>query len=273
PRSRELTRKDLLKKHLTRAMAASARHAREFHIMPQTFVLPHEYTAFVAATNIWIMKPVGLSRGRGIEVIDDVSAVRYSDSVVVQRYVGRPLLLGGYKFDLRLYVLVTSFNPLEAFLYREGFARVSTRAYDVTAEGLRDRFVHLTNSSIQATRDSPLLDGELHETGGTKASLTYLWARLRRARVPVDRLWSDITALVVKALVACEPGVPAQPNAFELFGFDVLVDAALRPWLLEVNASPQMDRDHALDRRVKEALIRVCSARRVVACSRRERPS
>ena len=32
--------------------------------------------------------------------------------------------------------------------------------------------------------------------------------------------------------------IPHQPNAFELFGFDVLIDAQLRPWLLEVIASP-----------------------------------
>jgi hypothetical protein len=38
--------------------------------------------------------------------------------VIAQRYVKRPLLLDGYKWDLRLYVLVTSFQPLEAFIYK-----------------------------------------------------------------------------------------------------------------------------------------------------------
>lgn len=46
---------------------------------------------------------------------------------MVQRYVPDPMVLDGYKFDLRLYVLVTSFHPLEAFVYGDGFARVSTQ--------------------------------------------------------------------------------------------------------------------------------------------------
>ena len=68
--------------------------------------------------NIWIMKPVGLSRGRGISLVHDISQVSYSSDVVIQKYVHNPLLLDGYKFDLRLYILVTSFSPLEAFIYK-----------------------------------------------------------------------------------------------------------------------------------------------------------
>ena len=61
------------------------------------------------------MKPVGLSRGRGIIMIKDLSDLTYSQESVVQRYIERPLCLDGYKFDLRLYIVVTSFQPVSAY--------------------------------------------------------------------------------------------------------------------------------------------------------------
>jgi len=73
--------------------------------------------------NLWILKPSSLSRGRGIRLVDSLADVLCSQPSVMQRYVADPLLIRGHKFDLRLYVLVTSFNPLEAFIHQVRSAR------------------------------------------------------------------------------------------------------------------------------------------------------
>ena len=399
PRSRELTRKDLLKRNINRMeqlCAGSKRHKNAFQIMPRTFVLPHEYNKFINAfyeeecsqdstrcaaqlgepgrtvhdlpslktkkigddqasdeggsgngglsktraesLNYWILKPVGLSRGRGIALISDISEVKYDAQCVVQQYLKNPLLIDGYKCDLRLYVLVTSFQPLEAFLYTEGFVRLATRRFDLSVGKQDDLFVHLTNSSINKhNNDLPMTviepkgsacsaaalerrlrralsndrvgSGEIglsaksfqqqqekfdysrlsrsHEIderalGGTKRTLPWLWRKLRAAgrlrqsgassrarssdcaeaingvsptKTAAD-VWQLIRGLCVKTLLCVDGSVPMQPNSFELFGFDVILDDDMRPWLLEVNASPSMSRENVLDRRIKEALIR-----------------
>ena len=106
----------------------------------------------------WIMKPSGGSQGTGIIIINRLSqfkkwakensSAQGSHSFVISRYLGSPLLIGGKKFDLRLYVLVTSFRPLKAYIHREGFGRFCTVKYESTIDP-DNMYVHLTNVSLQ----------------------------------------------------------------------------------------------------------------------------
>ena len=111
----------------------------------------------------WIMKPTGKSQGAGIFLINKLSKLkRWSreaktsfhpaigkESYVISRYIDNPLLIGGKKFDLRLYVLVTSFRPLKAYLFKLGFCRFCTVKYDTSVTELDNMYVHLTNVSVQ----------------------------------------------------------------------------------------------------------------------------
>ena len=65
---------------------------------------------------------------------------------MLQKYISDPLLIGGYKWDMRVYVMVTSMNPLKIYLYNEGLVRFSTDKYDL--KSLDNKFSHLTNTSI-----------------------------------------------------------------------------------------------------------------------------
>jgi len=52
--------------------------------------------------NLWIMKPAGSSRGRGIQLITEIYEVRMDEMVVIQEYLRNPLLIEKRKFDLRI---------------------------------------------------------------------------------------------------------------------------------------------------------------------------
>ena len=68
--------------------------------------------------------------------------------VSVSRYVARPYLINGTKFDLRLYVLLTGVNPLRIYLYDDGLVRFASNKYTNDSSRVGDVFMHLTNYSI-----------------------------------------------------------------------------------------------------------------------------
>ena len=69
-----------------------------------------------------------------------LTQVPTEERLLVQEYVDKPLLLDGRKFDIRLYVLVTSFDPLRCHVYEQGLTRLASRPYvEVGAEGGCDR--------------------------------------------------------------------------------------------------------------------------------------
>lgn len=182
--------------------------------------------------------------------------VPISEPAVVQQYVTNPLLLDGFKFDLRLYVLVTSFAPLECFLYEEGFGRLSTLPFRLDAQSLSNKFIHLTNSSVQKDNPNTQLAAVESNEGGSKISLATLKQKLSSKGIDVQQVWNDIDKLIIKTLLCVEDSITPSPSSFELFGFDVLIDDTLRPYLIEVNASPSMGLDTELDRVIKPRLIK-----------------
>ena len=96
----------------------------------------------------YIFKPTNSSCGRGIKVVPGNSKISKTEETIVSCYLDRPLLINAKKFDMRMYVVVTSFNPLRVYFYHEGLARFATEEYSNDPKILKNKFVHLTNFSI-----------------------------------------------------------------------------------------------------------------------------
>ncbi|KAM5244579.1 tubulin polyglutamylase TTLL5 isoform 19-T30 [Hipposideros larvatus] len=266
PRSYELTRKDRLYKNIIRMQHTHGFKA--FHILPQTFLLPTEYAEFCNSYSKdrgpWIVKPVASSRGRGVYLINNPNQISLEENILVSRYINNPLLIDDFKFDVRLYVLVTSYDPLVIYLYEEGLARFATVRYDQGAKNIRNQFMHLTNYSVnKKSGDYVSCDDPEVEDYGNKWSMSAMLRYLKQEGRDTTALMSHVEDLIIKTIIsaelaiatACKTFVPHRSSCFELYGFDVLIDSTLKPWLLEVNLSPSLACDAPLDLKIKASMI------------------
>jgi len=73
-----------------------------------------------------IVKPDQLSQGKGIFITNSIENIDLRELSVVQEYLNEPYLIDGLKFDMRIYVLVVSCDPLRIFIHKEGLVRFAT---------------------------------------------------------------------------------------------------------------------------------------------------
>jgi len=148
---------------------------------------------------------------------------------VLQRYVDRPLLVDGYKFHIRTYVVVL--GSLQVYVHDHMLALLALHPYDPASS---DRLAHITNTCAQ--QELPEFD-EKHSV----RSLDEIAPSLGDARVAsIKEQVRLIVAETLLALVDQSAVFLSLPNCFELFGFDFLVDAQGQVMLLEANAGPDL---------------------------------
>ncbi len=268
PRSIEITRKDCLCRNVTKMQSLYG--FRHFDFVPKTFVLPQEYPQLMEEAGkqpgrFWIVKPAASSQGKGIFVTDKMSDIPQKAEMIASRYIGNPLLIDGYKFDLRIYLAITSIEPLRLYVYEDGLVRFATCKYSPPGGANKgNRFMHLTNYSVNKFNANFVANEDPAEDGvGSKWSLVALRKYFATAGFKDDQIWERIEEIMIKTVLsiepliksACDMYVPYRTNCFELLGFDILIDDTYTPWLLEVNHSPSLNCDAPIDQKIKGELI------------------
>ena len=259
PQSYEITRKDRLCYNMVRMQEKFGKG--NFDFIPDTYILPDEFGDFYAhyqklkqhdsKKNVWIVKPANSSQGKGIYIVDDINDVNVDDTSVISRYVTNPLLINGHKFDLRIYVLVSCYEPLRVYVFQEGLARFASETY-TSKINKNNKYMHLTNYSINKKNENFVQNENSEQDDfGFKWSLGAFCKHLEQVGIDMNLLWSRIYDVILKTILAGEHHVMQamkkngmhRTNCFEILGFDVLIDSDLKPWLLEVNLSPSLATD------------------------------
>ncbi len=267
----EISRKDGLSKNLNRMRKM---YPDDFAFYPASYNLPGDIVDFKAmyakrkAKTIYISKPVAGCQGKGIFLFKNMDDIDPQEPQVVQRYIPRPHTLGGYKYDLRIYLLVASVEPLRLFVYKKGMARLATQKYcEPTGRNMDQTFMHLTNYSLNKKSEDFVSNEEAsRDDEGSKQSLDAVWRALAEEGANTDSVWAAIKDIFVKTVIAIQPSLvhnyrTCLPNdrtgtaCFEILGMDILIDSKFTPWLIEVNHSPSFNVDSPLDYDLKHSLL------------------
>ncbi|XP_007454001.1 PREDICTED: probable tubulin polyglutamylase TTLL1 isoform X3 [Lipotes vexillifer] len=238
PNHYELTRKDLMVKNIKRyrkelekegsPLAEKDESGKYLYLdfVPVTYMLPADYNLFVeefrkSPSSTWIMKPCGKAQGKGIFLINKLSQIKKwsrdsktssfmtqstKEAYVISLYINNPLLIGGRKFDLRLYVLVSTYRPLRCYMYKLGFCRFCTVKYTPSTSELDNMFVHLTNVAIQKHGEDY---NHIHGGKWTVHNLR-LYLESTRGKEVTSRLFDEIHWIIVQSLKAV--AVNASPS-------------------------------------------------------------
>ena len=285
PSTYQLGRKDNLFKHY--------KHFRRlfpdlYNYMPVTYILPNDSKNFEIEfkknkKNIWIAKPVNMSRGRFIKLIysmegykkllyNSINNIQY----LISRYLDKPHLLNNKKYDLRIYVLILSFTPLKIYLYYNGLVRFATENY--TKSDYDNIFIHLTNYSVNKQNPNyknnlkdnkeiveiEEIEEDNEQDDSSKWSLVEYrnyFKKQENGEKIFENIWKQIEDIVIKTCISVteinsrDLTGNKNNNVFELYGFDIFVDEKFRAWLLEVNVNPSLHCNSPLDLSIKTELV------------------
>ena len=242
---------------------------RIFDFMPRSYVVPEqkeevEKVMKQPGAKPLIVKPPNWFCGIGIKLINKVEDIPdKKNKMVVQEYIDNPFLINGTKFDLRLYVLMTGIDPVKIYIYQNGLVRFATQEYTNDPSQLENNFVHLTNYSVNKTSESFEYNENPGSYEGHKWDLQTLWKYMEE-RLGIDwkPVWEKTKEVCVKTVLCGQEHMAKEfskqmksdYSCYKLWGFDVMYDDKLKPWLLEVNNIPSLH-INTLDAYVNRPLV------------------
>ena len=224
----------------------------------QTINIPE---TFNNGKNLWIIKPVNLNRGRSIKVeknldiiIKKVEEIHINKKIhlnekkkggdikceylILQKYLEKPLLYQGRKFDIRLWVMIISGKEEDIYIFKQGHLKATCSQYDPDSN---DLFVHLTNYSVQKYNEN-FSKIEI----GNEIPFKSFQEELDKNNTGKD-FYRDIYPKIVRIVKITGGAAKGKINflkrkyCFEIFGYDFILDSNYQPYLLEINTNPGLE--------------------------------
>ena len=143
------------------------------------------------------------------------------------------------KFDIRQWVVVTSWQPLRIWYFDECYLRFTADNYDPSK--IHNKFMHLTNNCIASQSknfNESSIEGNMWP-GDTFQK--YLAEQNGGQDIYAMKIQPQVKQGIIGSVLAARDMVIHRENTHEMFGYDFMVDTNLNVWLIEVNSSPSME--------------------------------
>ncbi|XP_055373908.1 probable tubulin polyglutamylase ttll-15 isoform X2 [Condylostylus longicornis] len=171
-----------------------------------------------------------------------------SNEVFIQEFIDRPYLVDGYKFDIGVYVILTSVNPLRIYIYTgDVLFRYCTKQYYPFNSSIQEKYV-VGDDYLPSWKVPSLKVLYNSFKFGMKDSFDgYVKSKKEEPSI----IWDQIEDIVRQTILSKEKNIiiilnnyKHKKNFFELMRFDFVVDEKLKVWLMEANMSPNLSSAH-----------------------------
>lgn len=205
---------------LTRALSTMQKlYPDEYDFYPRSWFIPAQLTDFyddyynhlemnLGRIPWYIVKPDEGSQGCGIYLIQSPEQLQNLDQPqIVQEYINDPFLFqDSLKFDLRIYAVIKTLNPLSIHIAKEGMARFCTVKYkEPSVSNSHETYMHLTNYSLNKHNENFILGDDPDNKEGSKRLLTTVFHQMESKGVNTKKVWNDIKSIIVKTVLAMVP--------------------------------------------------------------------
>eukprot|EP00005_Dracoamoeba_jomungandri_P014884 CAMPEP_0174268752 /NCGR_PEP_ID=MMETSP0439-20130205/38533_1 /TAXON_ID=0 /ORGANISM="Stereomyxa ramosa, Strain Chinc5" /LENGTH=281 /DNA_ID=CAMNT_0015357117 /DNA_START=388 /DNA_END=1234 /DNA_ORIENTATION=- len=220
-----------------------------------------------ASRPLFLIKKPFSSNGRDVNFITDPSElddkeILTKEKPVIQEYIKNPVLIFGHKVSFRIYVSLMGVDPLKVFVYKKGLVRMCSTKYTMDTTSFTS---HIDNYA-QNKKNIESLRQELSHVpvDALYCDMDYTWEYLdKEYGIPTDLIWAKIKNCILLSFISCEQKltssvqqyVKSRSNAFDLYGFDILIDTGGKAWVIEVNHVPSLVPNTKLENKVKSSLI------------------
>lgn len=221
---------------------------RGFDFILPSFVLPEDQDIF----NKFITEnphKMLLSKNfynRGVEIINvEEIDPDNEDEIFYQEFMDNPFLIDGHAFDFGVFVLITSFDPLRVYRYSdEILLRFCSEKYHPFDPENDEKYV-VQEGSIPVYEMPSFKELYEHFSFSSK---TMFEDHIEKLNFDVEKFWQRIDNAIAQIAINAEDLVIkgaknlnlSNQNLFELVRFDIILDADLNPYVVEVNMSPNL---------------------------------